>query len=193
METAKAVFYTYVLSRPDGTPFYVGKGSGKRFLSCGNNAAAQSIYNDIVGSGQQVQLCLVPAASESAAFTEEERLIALYGRLDKGTGPLCNLTDGGPIVRGHPHGEITCAHCGRKAVLSRPGGRFCTKNCRVAAFWKRKFGGNSHVASPNGVTLLYEDGSVILLRLVGDGWSAVVVGPDFVRKADHVSANGDWL
>jgi hypothetical protein len=52
---------------------------------------------------------------------------------------------------------------------------------------------HSHVAGPNGVTLLYPDGLVIQLRLVRDSWTAVVVGHDGVRWADRVSENGDWL
>jgi hypothetical protein len=52
---------------------------------------------------------------------------------------------------------------------------------------------HSQVAGPNGVTLLYADGVVIQLRLFRGCWSAVVVGPGFVRKADYVSENGDWL
>jgi hypothetical protein len=49
------------------------------------------------------------------------------------------------------------------------------------------------IAGPNGVTLLYEDGLVIVLRLFRGCWSAVVVGPDGIRKCDYVSENGDWL
>jgi hypothetical protein len=48
-------------------------------------------------------------------------------------------------------------------------------------------------AGPNGVTLLYDDGLVILLRLVSGCWSAMVVGPDSIRKVDRASENGDWL
>jgi len=88
-------YYTYVLKRPDGTPFYVGKGCGERYLRCGNNAHAQRVAKQIIDSGLTIGLSIIPASTEVEAFAEEVRLIALYGRIDIGTGSLCNLTDGG--------------------------------------------------------------------------------------------------
>lgn len=38
-----ARWYTYVLCRPDGTPFYVGKGSGRRVLDHELEALRQSL------------------------------------------------------------------------------------------------------------------------------------------------------
>jgi hypothetical protein len=82
--------------RPDGTPFYVGKGSGNRYLLCGGkNAHARAVVKQIVDSEQKIGLCIIDSDSEEAAFAEEVRLIALYGRRDLGTGTLCNFTDGG--------------------------------------------------------------------------------------------------
>jgi hypothetical protein len=42
--------------------------------------------------------------SENAAFDEENRLIAFYGRIDNGTGCLQNRTDGGDGGSGHHFG-----------------------------------------------------------------------------------------
>ena len=96
-------FYTYVLFRPDGTAFYVGKGKGPRYMQCGNNQHAQNVYRQIEAAGEKVGVWIIPAETEAAAFAEEVRLIALYGRLDLGTGTLCNLTEGGEGTSGYCH------------------------------------------------------------------------------------------
>ena len=131
-------FYTYVLRRPDGTPFYVGKGCGERYRWCGN-AHAQRVAQEIIDSGQRIGVDRIPAATEEAAFAEEKRLIALYGRIYLGTGTLCNFTDGGEgfgeVVR-----TIKCANCGEGAVQHRPYGKYCSPLCRQEAWWRRKFG-----------------------------------------------------
>jgi hypothetical protein len=55
---------------------------------------------------------------------------------------------------------------------------------------------HSLVAGPNGITLLYDDGTTIALGLVGPSgsWRAVVVGHGFVpRMVNDASADGRWL
>jgi hypothetical protein len=90
-------FYVYVLARPDGTPFYVGKGKGRRVHDhemyarsrCGCHKC--NIIRKIWRNGGQVQKYIVfETEDEREAFMYECEMIALYGR-DK----LCNLTDGG--------------------------------------------------------------------------------------------------
>ena len=89
-------FYTYVLSRPDGTPFYVGKGHGKRYLACGGNQHAQNIYKKIIEEDGKVGLTIIYARrGEDEALAREKVLIRWYGRADQGRGSLVNLTDGG--------------------------------------------------------------------------------------------------
>jgi hypothetical protein len=79
-------FYTYLWLREDGTPYYVGKGSGKRaFISSGH----------VVRRPQKERIVIYPALSEEEAFETEAVLIWYYGRKDLGTGCLRNLTDGG--------------------------------------------------------------------------------------------------
>ena len=88
-------FYTYILFRLDGTPFYIGKGQGKRYTRCGGNNHAQNIAQKIIDESKKILCHIIPAETEEEAFREEIRLILLYGRLDLSTGPLCNYTNGG--------------------------------------------------------------------------------------------------
>jgi hypothetical protein len=79
-------FYTYLWLREDGTPYYVGKGSGERaFISDNHN----------VPCPPELNILIQEFSSETEAYEAEEFLIAYYGRKDLGTGCLRNLTDGG--------------------------------------------------------------------------------------------------
>lgn len=80
-------FYTYLYLREDGTPYYVGKGSGRR-------AYRQSRRR--IKPPQDVERILVQEfPSETDALAAEVFLITYYGRKDLGTGKLLNRTEGG--------------------------------------------------------------------------------------------------
>ena len=80
------MFYTYLWLREDGTPYYIGKGSGKRgFESKGHRHICPPKERIITQIWD----------SEEESFEAEIFLISYYGRLDQGTGCLRNLTDGG--------------------------------------------------------------------------------------------------
>lgn len=68
-------------------PYYIGKGHGRRAFSKHNNVPLPSDQKNIV--------VVVSGLSEEAANAEEKRLIAFYGRIDRGLGCLRNRTDGG--------------------------------------------------------------------------------------------------
>jgi NUMOD3 motif-containing protein len=86
MELLK-VFYTYLWLRDNGTPYYVGKGSGRRgFENSGHK----------VGCPKDIKFILIQEwPSEEQAYAAEKFLIEYYGRKDLGTGCLRNQTDGG--------------------------------------------------------------------------------------------------
>jgi hypothetical protein len=81
------MFYTYLYLREDGTPYYVGKGKGRRAFRKG-----QRQFNVPVDKSN---ILIQEFESEADAFEAEKFLIEYYGRKDLGAGCLRNLTDGG--------------------------------------------------------------------------------------------------
>jgi hypothetical protein len=79
-------FYSYLWLREDGTPWYAGKGSGKR---------AYVQHGDFYPPKDKALILVMPRNNEEEAFRTEIELIANWGRKDIGTGCLHNHTAGG--------------------------------------------------------------------------------------------------
>lgn len=89
------MFYVYQYLREDGTPYYVGKGSGDR-------AWKKWSKKDIKPPHDSSRIVIIQdGLKEQEAFDLEKKLIAEYGRKDLGTGILHNKTDGGEGSSGH--------------------------------------------------------------------------------------------
>ena len=104
---ANGRFYVYHLLRPDGTPFYVGKGKNRRVFDHESEALGPgrsyklNIIRHIKRTGRQLRYEIVEFfESEEECHAREIRDIAAIGRHDLGTGPLANLTDGGEGTAG---------------------------------------------------------------------------------------------
>lgn len=95
-------YYVYAYLRNDGTPYYIGKGSGNRAYKHGAN---EPIHPPVDKSKIVI---LNENLSEKEAFSIEKELITKYGRKDVGTGILRNQTDGGEGAAGYKHTEEIC-------------------------------------------------------------------------------------
>lgn len=101
-------FYVYVLSKPDGEPFYVGCAVARRgrtrhrildhemFAKRSEQSLRASIIRKIWAAGRNVHRSIDSwHDSQEPMFAREMELIAQIGRRDLGRGPLANGNDGG--------------------------------------------------------------------------------------------------
>jgi hypothetical protein len=95
------MFYTYLWLRENGTPYYVGKGSGRR--------AFQNRDHNVFRPERDARVFVQYWESEEKAFEMEMWYISLYGRKDLGTGILRNMTNGGDGPSGWVPSEETKA------------------------------------------------------------------------------------
>jgi hypothetical protein len=87
--------YVYRHIRLDkNEPFYIGIGSGG-YKRAKSTRGRNKIWNGIVTRTDYEVEILIDDLGWNDARDKEKEFISLYGRIDKGTGPLCNLTEGG--------------------------------------------------------------------------------------------------
>jgi len=104
-----AQFYSYLWLRRDTTPYYAGKGSGRRaFINADHGVHCPASDSRIL---------VFMHATEAEAFESEKSFIRWFGRKDLGTGCLRNRTDGGdaPINQGPATRQKQSAAAKRRA------------------------------------------------------------------------------
>lgn len=96
-------FYVYAWLRPCGTPFYIGKGRGRRASQAkapGNILFRRTVEKIRGGGGEPIIVKWQEGLREEDALSLESAYIKLFGRKDICTGVLSNLTDGGEGTAG---------------------------------------------------------------------------------------------
>lgn len=108
--------YAYLRSKDSnhgkkGSPYYIGKGSGNRIKSSQGRPANPPKDKSMVVYVQE-------GLTEQQAFDLERYCIALYGRINLGTGCLYNKSDGGEgssgvVITDERRQKISRAHKGK--------------------------------------------------------------------------------
>ena len=95
-----SIFYTYAYLREDRTPYYIGKGKGRRLYSKDKKEVR-------LPKDKSRIIFLKQNLTEEDAFGHEIYMISIFGRVDLGTGILRNKTDGGEGLSGRIVSEET--------------------------------------------------------------------------------------
>lgn len=152
-------YYIYQISKPDGTPLYIGKGSGDRVYQhfkkgCSSNIHLQRSIKKLKRLGLDPVIDILHRTDdEQYAYELEKEEIAKYG-IRRDGGLLCNMTYGGesPPKNGHQRRVWICLKA--QAMLGKApdheiAKRFYYTKDAVAKF-RRRLGIPSYVENKTG-------------------------------------------
>ena len=111
-------FYVYAYLRKDGTPYYIGKGQGKRaWAKSDRTVFPLKDFSNIV--------ILEHNLTDIGSLAIERQMIRWYGRIDNGTGILRNKTDGGDGNSGWIPSETVKKNISKGRTGIRPSKEAC--------------------------------------------------------------------
>ena len=89
-------YHVYKLCYPDGTPYYIGKGTSYRLTFKNRNRYCNNVTESIRVSNEKPYFEIIDSFdNEEDAYTLEIKLIKKYGKRIDDTGILTNIADGG--------------------------------------------------------------------------------------------------
>ena len=97
-------FYTYLHCKPNGDPFYVGKGFGYRSHKFSTRNRHHKNVVAKCGGKESIEILIFPRDSERDAFDDEMKWIQV---LREAGYELANKTDGGDGIHGFHHSNET--------------------------------------------------------------------------------------
>lgn len=94
--------YVYRHIRLDkNQPFYIGIGSDAEYKRANERTRRSELWKKIIAKSDYFVEIIADEVSVEFAKEKEIEFIKLYGRIDKSTGTLCNMTDGGDGIHGY--------------------------------------------------------------------------------------------
>lgn len=171
-------YYVYAyLRESDFSPYYIGKGKGKRAWDTrGRHSGTPKNYNNII--------ILASNLDEQEALVLERQLIAWYGRKNKGTGILRNLTDGGDGVTGRVYTEEDRRRCSKPGSKNGMYGKTHSDAVKLASSIRRSRTNSCRRWYNNGID------SKFLPQHPGEGWVLGRIKPEPTTLGRKKFTNG---